>query len=291
MAAKACMSITSQTNAELKSSFKTDWKNGVITSHGQPFAAWEINAERAVITLSVIAAHKDEVKRNVESKIYELLYPHKEGQCLCALRLEKSCFFLLANPQLVVRVLLELVAFLFHSVNLLLPISLSFLVTFKHCWRLSLAKSKAALAGFRKLDSEPSPARQPVTWEEVLVAGSLLLDRQEPLSKLLAFALLVGFDLYARARARPSELLRLRAGHFTSPRRHERTHRWVAVSKTLQQNDSVVLAATQPGRLWLSKPLAQLVAKTPPKERLFPFSLAVFEKAGRSLSGKLPLPF
>eukprot|EP00971_Amphidinium_carterae_P060606 1199497-Amphidinium_carterae.1 len=80
MAAKACMSITSQTNAELKSSFKTDWRNGVITSHGQPFAAWEINAERAVITLAVIAAHKDEVKRNVENKIYELLYPQKESR-------------------------------------------------------------------------------------------------------------------------------------------------------------------------------------------------------------------
>eukprot|EP00971_Amphidinium_carterae_P173717 3443820-Amphidinium_carterae.1 len=80
--------------------------------------------------------------------------------------------------------------------------------------------------------------------------GSLSLDRQEPLSKLLAFALLVGFDLYAR----PSELLRLRAGHFTSPRQHERRHRWVvtffpstalAMNKTLQQDDSVVLAATQ----------------------------------------------
>eukprot|EP00971_Amphidinium_carterae_P341466 6480265-Amphidinium_carterae.1 len=152
------------------------------------------------------------------------------------------------------------------------------------CWWLgvpskALAKSKAAHAGFRKV--EPSPARQPVTWEEVLVAGSVLLDRQEPGSKLLAFALLLGFDLYAR----PSELLRLRAGHFTSPRRHDRTQRWVvtffpstelAMSKTLQQDDSVVLAATQPDRLWLCKPLAHL---------------AVFEKACRSLSGKLPLSF
>ena len=138
------------------------------------------------------------------------------------------------------------------------------------------------LRGFRAVDR--AKLRDPAPWAAVLAMAAALLGRGDNDALQAAACALLSFDLYLR----PSEALLLRRRHVLAPPRggHRNLRRWAVivapstelrVTKTKQQDDTILLGVPGSGREWLAQVLQGLAQPRAPAELLFTLTLGKYE--------------
>jgi len=159
-------------------------------------------------------------------------------------------------------------------------------------WKLTLPTrsplvmplSKASLAGFGR--AAPGSTKDPAPWKAILLVAWELAKTESIVNLFCSAYLLILFDMYAR----PSEMLAVKKSVCLPPRPSlpVPARFWAiiiapstgtATTKTLTQDDTVLLGSVNAGRLWLKdvlKAIHSVVAT--PSTCLFPLKLNTVEK-------------